>query len=73
MLGGGGKAGGGRRRVGRGSSGQVGGGCGPVSEKEAQYFAAQQVAQPTAGPSGAGVLPGRKSEVAENIARSLAP
>ena len=55
--------------MGRGSRGQAGGGCGPVSEKEAQYFAAQQVAQPTTGPSGAGVLLSRKAEVAESIAR----
>ena len=36
-----------------GTRGQAGGGCGLASgEKAAQYLAAQQVAQPTAGPGG---------------------
>ncbi|HET9504419.1 MAG TPA: hypothetical protein VFO93_12830 [Hymenobacter sp.] len=37
-------------RGGWGSSGQLGGGCGlGIAEKAAQYLAAQQWAQPTAG------------------------
>lgn len=40
-----------------GTSGQLGGGCGLGSaENEAQYLAAQQVAQPTTGNAGAGAF-----------------
>nr|GFD10988.1 hypothetical protein [Tanacetum cinerariifolium] len=58
-------------RLGRGSRGQLGGGCGVASaEKAAQYLAAQQVAQPPTGAGRAGAFSSDAERVRRDVVRT---